>query len=110
MFAGKRNSDGLPEWTESEFRKAYENKWTEPETDMIWIVAGTMRQASLFARKHGIYPPKWRMVSEATQLAGVSGNVVYVGSYYERRDLMDIKEVVSIGIETGKLKVIEMDE
>lgn len=110
MFEGKRNSDGFPEWTESEFKKAYENEPPRPETDMLYIVAGTMKQASLFARQHRIYPKKWRMVSDASVLDGAEGNVIYIGSYYERKDLMEIKEAVAIGIGAGHLKVVDINE
>lgn len=109
MFDGKLNSEGFPEWTESGFRKAYENVPPDPETDMLYIVAGTQRQARQFARKHAIYPPKWRMVNNEKDLLGAVGNVVYVGSYYERQDLMKIKEMVSICIDAGHLKVVELD-
>lgn len=96
---------------EGEFRKAYENEWSAPKFDdqMILVVAGTLAQASSFAREHGIYPRKWRPISNADQLKGVSGSVVYVGSYYERSNLDEIREMVDIGVQTGTLKVIEYD-
>lgn len=108
MFKGKKNSDGFSEWTEAGFKQAYEQEPPEPEK-MIYVVAGTPKQASQFARKHGLYPKKWKSISDVNDLKGAVGTIFYVGSFYERQDLMKIKEEVAIGIQQGRLKVSHWD-
>jgi len=103
MFEGKLNSDGLPEWT----RKGMES---EMDPEPFYIVAANLRMAVQFARSHAIYPRHWRYVEDANTLKGAHGKLIYATGWYNRQDIMKIKEMASIGIETGTLKVVELDE
>ena len=75
--------------------------------DMIYIVAGNVQQAKQYAKAHGIYPPKWSFVSSPDVLIGASGSVLFVGTFYERKDKFDVAAAVEVAVEEGRLARIE---
>jgi len=96
--------------TEQEFNRAYLNPYPElnpTPAGMIYVVAGTVKQAKDYARKHGIFPRNYTYVSRSQDIKGVSGSVVYVGTWYQRPDLMNVKEEVHNGIQAELLTVID---
>jgi len=57
----------------------------------MFIVAGNYSQAQGFARRIELSPREWVYLSGAGSFHGYRGNnIVYVGTYYERRDLGEI--------------------
>lgn len=64
---------------------------------MIYIVAGTMREAHQYAKEHNLVPNKdWRYVSGEHSLRGLQGplNIVRTGTYNTRRDINHIEEAI----------------
>lgn len=98
------------ELNEQEFRKAVLNGWPEPPKEMIYIVAGNVRQARLLAFKYSIQPLNWKFVNGREDLRGASGVVLYTGNYYQRAEFQAIEDEINIGVATGVLKRLDINE
>lgn len=72
----------------------------------IHIVAGNVKQAKFFARKHGIYPRHWDFVDDPKLIKTLSGSVVYTGTFYQRIDIKQIEQEVR---DNPRLKVLDTD-
>jgi len=79
-----------------------------PSADnIIHVVAGNVGQAKVFARRHGIYPKYWEFLDDPKKVRGLSGSVVYTGTFYQRSNIDEIRQEVKFN---PRLKVLDLDE
>lgn len=101
--------------TEQEYQQAYMNPIPElkplgtiPSADnILHVVAGNIRQAKVFARKYAIYPKYWQFVGRVADVKGAEGSLVYIGTFFQRPDISEIKAEVDMN---QNLKVLDYDE
>ena len=61
----------------------------------LFIIAGNYNQAKYYARDHGLTPKDWVYADYHWKIRGYKkAEYVLIGTYYERRDLHDILEVM----------------
>lgn len=66
-------------------------------TDTTLILAGSFEQADDYAHQHGLSPRSWRYVVSARSLMGLRNvTVVRYGTWYERRDISDIENMLAV--------------
>jgi len=62
-----------------------------------FVIAGNYQQARQWAEEQDLHPREWLYVSQARDLRGYAidrSQVEWVGTFYERRDIRDIREAV----------------
>ena len=60
---------------------------------VVLVFAGNYRQAQEYAREHGL--ERWRYAADARSIYGLRNpDVRKVGTYYERRDFLEIEELI----------------
>jgi hypothetical protein len=62
---------------------------------MIFILAGTLRQAEDYARSIGLRRSEIHIISDERRLRGLRNvNVRLIGSYYQRRDWYECEAIM----------------
>ena len=70
----------------------------------VRIIAGNHRQAEEWATREGLKPDRWRYVpdSRLENLHGLKNiRIVWVGTFYDRRDFNEISEFVDARVRQG---------
>lgn len=75
-----------------------------PDTEeaRIYLVAGRFEEVASFIREYEVAPWRVRFVSNAERLRGMTGMVIYHGTFRDRPDLQKIREQVWIMMHAGK--------